>query len=371
MQVPRLTARRGLTCLAVALVASLFVVPTAGAATFDGGNFKIDLKTLAKSAGVKVTSTQATATSKTGATFDLGAGSSTMSANPTGNFAVTGTVTLTKGKKKVTLDSIVEKLAAAKGTITAITKTGAKSSTLFDVQSQGKAKSDPGFVGITQTSSAVKLTKAGAKALNKAFGLSGKKQLKGGAKVGTASFSADRKLKVTGGSSKTIYDTGFVDTLTSCDVTLSTLAPATTIPTDPTSAPRGGVDLPIIGGTLNARTLVGEISHDGGTRLFRGEGSPKGGAHTSDVSKFLFGFVAGATPTLTAFASDINNNLEIGKVVGGTPSLSLTEAGGTYSLNGGSLNLGPVAAAALGANFNCTIADGTPIGKAVTTANVS
>jgi hypothetical protein len=371
VQVRSLSARRGLIGLVVAIAASLVLVPAASAASFDGGSYTIDFKQLVSGTGAKISSTQATKTTKTGGVFDLGPGSSTMVTNPTGSFKVTGTITIKKGSKKVTLDQIVEKLATGKGTITAVIKTGGKSTSLFTVASPGKVKADSGFVGLTQSKSSVAVSKGGAKALNTALGLKHDQALAGKQKVGTASFKADRKLKVTGGSSKTIYDTAFVDKLTSCDVTLSTLAPATAIPTDPSSAPRGGVDLPVIGGTLNARTLEGSISHDGGTRLFRGDGSPKGAAHTSDVSKFLFGFVTGKVPTLTAFASDINNNLEIGTVAGGTPSLSITEAGGTFTNSGGSLNLGAVAAAALGANFNCSIPEGQPIGKAETTANVS
>jgi hypothetical protein len=323
---------------AAALAALAVAAPSAGAATFDGGSLTVDLKTLVNKLKAKVANSGADKSTKTGGTFELGTGTATLNSSPSGQFNVGSTsdsITLKVGKKKLTLSKVIQKYSAGKGQLFATV--GGKSQAILDIQSQGKAKPDSGFTGLTQSSSATKLTKAGAAALNKAFGLKGNKALKAGFKVGTDSLTADRKLTIVGGSDKTIYDQAFYDKMASndegCSIILSHVAPATKIDAG-AGAPRGGVDLPVIGGALNAKTLVGTVSHDGGTALDRGPGNPQGAEYHSRLTQFIFGFVAGATPTLEAFSSDLNGRLAIGTVANSSLQPTLTDTGGSVKLTG-------------------------------------
>jgi hypothetical protein len=228
------------------------------------------------------------------------------------------------------------------------------------------------------------LTKAGAAALNKAFGLKkpakGKKdlRLKAKAKMGTASFTADRRLSVTGGSTKTIYDAKFVQDLRNCDIALSAVAPATVIPADPASAPDGGAELPIdaaAGGTLNAKTLDGSVNHLGGTRLQRQAGAPSGKApYTSDLTNFIFTFSPPANFVLNAFIVNANRAGDIGTVEG-VRQANLQPEGGSVSINSGSLVLAPAASATLGTKdpplgADCPIPAGSKIGAIFMSAQV-
>lgn len=378
-------ARFGLLASAVATIAFAVAAPTAGAATIEGGPLKLDFKALTKlAAKPKVASNGADSKTKTGATFDLGVGTATLVAQSSGNLPVGGTdrtLTFSVGSKKAVISKIIEKLAAGKGTLTGTL--GGKSVVLFNEASTGKIAPNAAFTRLTMKSSALTLTSKGAAALNKALGLKkparGKpdKRLKAKQKAGTASFTGDRSLVVVSGSSKTIYDQAFVDTLTSCGITLSAVAPATPIPAD-SSAPRGGVDLPVISGTLPADTLGGSVKHSGGTVLDR---QPPGSAsnptskpaYRSELTDFEFNF--GQSPfDLKAFVKNLNNAISIGTVTG-TLAATLTDTGGSVALSNGSLNLSALASGNLSSNVppngaDCPIPEGSKIGAVSSVINV-
>ena len=372
--------------MATALIAVLAAAPTVSAATFDGGPFKLDFKTLAKSHKLKVSTTGASPKTSTGGTFELGTGTLTMVAQSSGNLGVgasANTLTLTLGKKKAVLSKMTEKLTSGKGQLNAVINGKGKAVTLFDQASQGKIKPAADFTTLSMSSSNMQLTKAGAAALNKALGITKPKRgqkdkrLKAKQKVGTASFTAERSLTISGGDSKTFYDTQFYDTLKSCDITLSAVAPATAIPQEEPSAPRGGANLPISGGTMNAVTKFGQVTHTGGTKLSRpGPGEPGNAtgkaAYNSNLRDFTFDF--GQQQVLSSFVENLNLRSPTGTVTG-TITTTLADAGGTVSLTG-ELILSDTAAALLTSKdpplgADCPIPPGSKIGAVVMSANAN
>lgn len=385
MRLRRTSARVGLLATATALIAMFVAVSSASAASFGGGTIKIDFKGLK---GVKQTNKGHTSTNTF--PFAESSGTATMTKQASGSLNIgssSTSITLTKGKKKIVLQSLVEKLSSGKGQLTAKIGGKGKAIAFFDQASTNRVNPSSDFTTLSMSSSKNTLTAAGAAALNKAFGLKkpgrGKKDLRFKAKHsgGTSSFTANRSLTVTGGSTSTIYDTAFYDQLRSCDITLGSVAPATPIPADPAAAPRGGVSLPIDatnGGTLTASTLIGQVNHQGGTVLDRpGPGQPGNttgkAEYNSPLTNFVFGF-GGATQTLTALVVRANNNLPIGTVVG-TLVATLTDTGGSVALNNGSLNLSDAASGTLSQTApplgaDCPIPAGSKIGAINMSAQV-
>jgi hypothetical protein len=384
VRLSRPSARFGLLAAAAALIAILVAVPSANAASFSGGTIKLDFKALK----VKVATVDASPKTSTGGTFKFAenAGTVTMTKQASGSLNIgtsTTAIKFTLGKKSITLQSLVEKLTAGKGQLTAKIGGKGKAIAFFDQLSQNRVKPDSAFTALTLSNSNVTLTKAGAAALNKAFGLKkpkrGKKdkRLKAKGKAGTASFTAERSLTVVGGQSTTIYDQAFVQALEDCDIVLSAVAPATAVPQD-ASAPKGGAVLPINaanGGTLNAKTFSGQVNHQGGTSLDRAAGGPKGKAeYHSPLTNFVFGFGPAPPYSLTAFVVNSNNNLPIGTVTGDLVA-TLTDTGGSVALNNGSLNLSDAAAGTLSQaapplGADCPIPAGSKIGSIAMSAQV-
>jgi hypothetical protein len=377
---PTPRARFGLLVAAAALIAVFVAAPNAGAATFGGGSIKLDFKQLK---GVKITPKGHSVKTKTGATFPFSedAGSATMNAQASGNLnlGATSEVTITRGKKKIVLKSFVEKLKTGTGTLAA--KVGGKGK-LIDFFSQASANRivvDNGFTTLSMQTANMSLTKTGAAALNKAFGLKGKSSLKNKAKLGTSSFTANRSLIVAGGASQTVYDTAFYDQLKSCDITLGSVPDATPIAEDPNAAPRGGVSLPIKGGsTINAVTLFGKVDHSGGTVLTRpapgqpGNSTGKAG-YNSELNDFTFDFSEGQQ-ILSSFVKNLNLRSPTGTVTG-TLVPQLNEGGGTVSLSG-DLVLSDAAALLLSSKdppigADCPIPAGSKIGRVSMSANVN
>jgi hypothetical protein len=375
----RPSTRVCLLAMATALVALLVATSSASAATFGGGTIKLGIKLTGTSVSTKGHSAKSTFP------FAENAGVATMTKQASGslNIGTTSTsLTIKRANKSIVLQSLVEKLTAGKGQLTAKIGGKGKAIAFFDQASTNRVAPDSGFTQLIMSSSNMTLTSAGAAALNKAFGLKAPRRgqkdlrLKAKAKAGTASFTAGRTLTVVGGSSSTIYDTAFYDALKDCDITLGSVAPATAIPAD-AAAPRGGVQLPINasnGGTLTAATLIGQVNHQGGTVLDRPAGGPKGkAAYNSPLTNFVFGF-GPPQNTLVAFVVNANNSLPIG-TVSGTPTANLTDTGGSVSLTGGTLNLSDTAAGTLSQSApplgaDCPIPAGSKIGAINMTANV-
>jgi hypothetical protein len=367
-------ARAGLLVTAIALIAFAASATTASAAaTLNGGTLTPSIKLT----GVKVTLVKGPSKS----TLDFGTGSvTTFGSTASGSIAVAGTdrqIKLKYGSKSLVLSKIIEKLVSGKGSLT-VTAAG-KSVSFFNEASSGKVKPNADFTKLDMSKSNLTLTKLGAAALNKAFGLkkpaAGKpdKRFKDKGKAGTIAFSADRELKVVSGEARTAYDTAFYDKLkaSDCDVTLNAIAPATAIPADGTN-PRGGVVLPASSGALNATTLKGQVGFTdaAGTSLDRPAGSGSGKAeYHGKVTKYRFGL--GVSPlTLGAFSSDAAIDLQIGTIEGATVSKALTATGGTVTVSNGNLKLSDIASGALAQFSGCSVPAGSSIGVANLTANV-
>ena len=340
-------ARIGLLAAAAALTAVLVAAPSAGAATFAGGPITLDFK--ASKLKVAMVGQDTATDTKTGGTFDFteaGAGTATMTNQATGQLTIgssTTQITLTHAnKKKIVLKSLVEKLTGGRGQLTA--KVGGKGGAVgfFDQATTNKLTVPGDFSTLDLASTTMTLTSKGAAALNKAFGLKkpakGKKdlRLKKKQKMGTARFSAERSLTVNGGTSQTVYDTQFYDTLKNCDITLGSVAPATAIPAD-SAAPRGGVSLPISGGQVNAKTRRGVVNHSGGTVLDRpGPGEPGNttgkAKYNSPLTQFEFSFAD--TQILRALVVNLNLPSPIGTVTGSVVPTNMSDTGGSLQLVG-------------------------------------
>ena len=375
----RPSARVGLLVMAAALVAMLVATSSAGAASFSGGSVKLEFKI--KSA--KQSNKGGTAAKNT-FPFAENAGQATMNSQASGNLNIGSkntSVTLKRGSKTIVLQSMVQKLKSGKGVLAAKIKGKGKLIDFFDQASSNRVKANSTFTQLSMSSSKMTLTKAGAAALNKAFGLKGTAVYKAKAAAGTASFTANRSLTITGGDTRTVYDQAFVNELRKCDISLSAVDPATAIPAGG-DAPEGGVTLPInsqAGGTLNAQTLVGQVNHLGGTRLSRpGPGQPGNttgkAAYDSPLNNFVFGLQGGALHTLTATIVNANNlSTNIGSVTG-TPVATLTDGPGSVALSG-ELLLSDAASGTLSQNApplgaDCPIPAGSKIGAITMDARV-
>jgi hypothetical protein len=104
------------------------------------------------------------------------------------------------------------------------------------------------------------LTAQAARALNTAFDTH---LFRGGLAIGSVRVNAQpAEIELTGGATTLAVDAGAASALQSLGVTPAPIAPAT--------AGQPGLRFPISGGTVNARTLAGEITHRGGISLTRG-----------------------------------------------------------------------------------------------------
>jgi hypothetical protein len=365
--------RAGVLLVATALVAVLVAAPSASAATFGGGSEKFDVKQLK---GVKLTPKGQSAKSGTSATFPFADEAGTVApmgpqASGNLNLNTSASMTLTRAKKKLVLGSIVQKIKAGKGIVAA--KIGGKGPLvdIFDVASANRITADSGFTTLSMQTANLTLTKAGAAAFNKAFGLKGKSNAyKAKGKVGTASFTADRLLEFGSGQSNTAFDPVFFDKLKNdCGIDLKAVGTAQVIGVGDT-APRGGAVLNVVGGTMNAKTLSGTIQHDktGGTALDRPAGTGKGDPYHTEILDYLFAL--DQTPfKIRAYSTAVVNTVEIGTFEG-TPAADLTDTGGTVTIPNGVLRLSDAAGTLLKIQTGCDIPPSTTLATTSTTANV-
>ena len=384
MQPRRPLARVGLLAVAAALMAVLVAAPSAGAAQFGKGPIKLDFK--ASKLKVAMVGQDTKTDTKTGGTFPFAdeAGSVTMTSQPSGNLLIGGTsaqITLTHAnKKKIVLKSFVEKLAAGKGQLTAKINGKGGAVAFFDEATTNKLKVASDFSTLSLETASMTLTSKGAAALNKAFGLKkpapGKKdlRLKAKQKFGTAGFTAQRLLTITGGESRLIYNPAFVQKLRDCGITLHAVAPGQEIPKDPATSPEGGVILPANNGQLNAVSFFGTINNGGGTLLERPEGAAGKGAYSSELKDFVYAF-SETQNILSARVVNLDLVSPIGSV-SGVFATTLTDTGGSFTLSNGSLNLSEGSATLLGSKAekigaDCPLEAGIQIGSFVLTGQVT
>lgn len=367
----RPSARAGLLAVAAALVTMLVAVPTAGAATFSGGPIKLDLKQLK---GVKLTPKGHSAKSSTSVTFAFApeAGSATLNSQASGNLNLDAKsqLTLTRGKKKIVLKSFVQKLKSGNGTFAAKINGKGKLVDFFTQKSANRVVVDGGYTTLSMQTASMTLTKTGAAALNKAFGLKGKSSLKNKAKAGSASFTADRLLEFGSGQTNTVFDETFFDSLKNdCDIDLAATGTAQPIQAGET-ATRGGAILNVIGGQMKAKTLSGTVQHDtGGTSLDRAPGSSKGDPYHTEIISYEFAL--DQNPFLVrAYSTAVTLTVPIGTLDGGAVSAALNDTGGTVTLANAVLTLSAGAAGLLKQQTGCEIAANSRLATVNMTANV-
>lgn len=355
-------ARVSLLALACALTILVVAAPAASAATFSGGTTKVDLKTLLSATKAKATFTGADSKTKNAGVFKLGAGTATLVSQSSGNinFASGKAIVLTRTAKvngknktfKVTLGSLVYKLAAGKAQLGAKINNKGKVVYLFALASANKVKPNAAFTALAMSSSKMTVTKAGASALNKALKLVHDTALRSSAAsaAGTASFTADRQLTTSGGSTQLIYDDAFAGKLESndegCSITLSAIAPGTAIARGP-NAPRGGVTLPVrTGDKISAKNYAPLVHYTGGTSLDRGPGNPQGNEYHVTVQNINLDLTI--SPPGVQGVSSLTGPLTVGTLTGASIAPSLTDTGGSIAVSGTVL-FNPNTAAALAA----------------------
>jgi len=244
--------------MALGLTASLAVAAPAVAATtvrVSGGTttLKLDGKTVKslKKAGITVAVAKPAKQKRGAVALPIRSGAIDP-ATAKGKLALKGGLTLKMGKQKVTLAKVA--FNSSKGVFTA--KAG-KKNVAFASAKGGKVTRE-GFA----TSAAgykVAITKAGAAALNKAFG---GKAVKAGAKLGTASIAPKtNEIAIARGTTTLAFAPQVAGALSEAGAAITPIAPATL------DAATGALTLPVSGGTLNQRTLAGSISHAGGLNL--------------------------------------------------------------------------------------------------------
>ncbi len=348
--------RRGALVLAVSMFALLLSAPLASAASFAEGTTTVKLspafKRFLKKSNVKLAVNNIAA--KNTLTFKISDGTATLQSNSVGFFAHSGSsLRFSAGTKRLTLTSIRHTLSGTRGALTG--GVNSKGLALLAEAAAGKTGANAEFSQLTGTNLPAKLTPPAVRALNNALKLKGNKAFKKNQPVGTVSFRSDRRLEVLGtGNATTRFSPEYIDQLQACGVTQTVIAPGeATGPTD--DAPRGRLRLPIAGGNLNARTLLGTVGSNGGVQLSKGE-------KKQSVVNFTFDFKANERK-LTADVPDINlTGLAIATLDGGTITKNLDPEGGTVSLSGVVIRFDPLAANTLSAQFGCNIPPGTPLG---------
>jgi hypothetical protein len=280
-----------------------------------------------KAAGVKVS----------GTTYKITGGSLT-SGGATGTITHSGSLKLSAGATKLTLKSFTVKLGKSSTLSGLVGKTRVTLLTL----DTSKAKIARSGLDTRITGVRVRLTSAAAKALNTSFSTH---LFKRGLQLGTVAVTAKPKtVDLTGGATTVTLDPGAAAALQSLGVS------ATPIGSD-------ALSFPITGGTLDAKTFAGTITHSGGIALTKGA----------------------TIVQLTDFAIDIDDTPELTALVGGArvPILSVDLSalktdvtGGTITLTGAALKLTAAAAGALNQAFGTTaFTEGLLLGTAAVRAN--
>jgi hypothetical protein len=248
----------GRLAVALGLTASLAVAAPAVAATtvrVSGGTttLKLDGKTVKslKKAGITISASKPAKLKSNSLSLPV-SGGSIDPATAKGTLSHKGGLTVKAGKKKVALSAVT--LNSSKGTFTA--KVGKKSVSFASVKG-GKVTRD-GF-GTTADGYKVAISKAGASALNKALG---GKAFKSGAKLGTANVApVSSEIALERGATTLTFAPQVAGALAQARASIAPAAPATA---DPAT---GAISFPITGGTLDAKTLFGTITHSGGLSI--------------------------------------------------------------------------------------------------------
>ena len=349
------TRRRVVLALALGAVTMLLVAPSAGAATFGGGKVKLSFgKSFAKAlkaTKTRVRGTGGTVTKGRTATFTIRSGTGTLASPYSATLDLGGTLDFKRGKRTKRFKSLDEVVSGSKGRF----KSG--KSTIFSEATKGKVAAESGFTGLDARKVRIKLTRSGARALNRKLRT---KRFKRNMTAGTLRFDADRSVTFqAGGNTRIAIDNGTAVKLGGCGVSLTAEAPATrtTAPTSQTT-PNVKFNFPVSGGVLTAKGLEGAIQHSGGIRLTKG-------SKTSTLTEVELA-LAQSGSSFSAIASDASNQrITVGALnrTGQTVQRQYTATGTSLTFTGGALTLGVQAATLLQQNYGCSnVAPGDPLG---------
>jgi hypothetical protein len=345
------TLNRILRAAAAVVLVALAVAAPAGAATvkLSGGSttLKLDAGTAKalKGLGVSVTPiTPAKAGSK-GISFPITRGSIDP-ATAAGTITHGGGLQLRAGATRVRLTSFTIGVDRTPSISVRAGKARLHAFTL----SLSKAKVTRAGLGTSVSGVAVRLSAKGAAALNRAFGV---KAFARGLRIGTATVKATPgQIAFTGGATSLALDPGTAQALTALGVSAAPAAPTT-------ANPDGSLAFPITGGKVDAKSLAGSITHEGGLTLTKG-------ATVVTVSDFTIATVP--APRLTALLGAVRFDLA-------TLDLSaarLATSGRTVSVGPVTARLTKAAADALNQAFGTTaFAEGLTIGNATVAAQAA
>jgi hypothetical protein len=343
----RLRARAGVLACS-GLAAAALLAPAAHAAGVAGGTTTITLDKKAsgalKRAHVKLRARKPAklhgrklTLPVSGGTFNIATGS--------GSVVHKGSLRISSGTRRVTLSSFT----VANSKVSA--KVGKKRLTVAKV-SGGKTSVAPGGVAATLRGARLKLSAAGAKALDKALKTTA---FQGGMRFGTVTASVDRKLTITSGTTTLAPDPNTSKTLAANGVVLGVVPPS--------QMTASGITFPVTGGALDAKTRAGTIRHSGGLSLTKGSTSAQLTAPA---------VVLGKTSTFSVIAGSLGRqtvaNVDLSKA---TITPSLTATGGSITVTGAAVNLTATAAGVLGAQFGVQLPPNAPLGTVSATLQVS
>ena len=246
----------------VAIVAALAVAAPAASAKVKlaGGATTLKLAPATAQAlssnGVSVAPIGPAKARRGGVAFPI-TGGSIDPANARGAIFHSGGLRLSAGDTRVALRNFRVHVGARRAILTA--RAGNARLTALSLNLQRAKVSRPGL-GTTVKGIRAVLSGQAAKALNAAFSTN---LFAKGLPIGTVVVRAvPAQVELSGGETSLAVDPGAAQALASQGITPSPIAPA--------GVGTGGLEFPITGGKVNAKTFAGRVTHSGGLRLSKG-----------------------------------------------------------------------------------------------------
>lgn len=315
----------------VAIVTALFVVaPAAGAkVTLAGGSTTLTLAPLTAEAlalnGVSVKPIAPAKVRGNGVAFPI-TGGAINPASAAGRINHSGGLAFRAGSTRVALTNFGVHVGAKRAILTGKVVGNGRLTVLSLSLANAKVKRK----GLNTIVSGVQARLSGqaAKALNAAFSTT---LFTKGLAIGSVVVKAKpAQVELAGGATTLALDAGAAAALGSLGITAA--------PVDPAQATGAGLEFPITGGKLNAKTFAGTVEHSGGIRLSRGD-------TVVDLTSFTIN--VDADPDLTALVGGQRVsilNLDLSQ-------LSASAQGRQITLSGVSASLTAAAAGALNGAF--------------------
>jgi hypothetical protein len=332
----------------VAIVTALLVVaPVASAKVkLAGGSTTLTLAPLTAEAlalnGVSVKPISPAKVRGNGVAFPI-TGGSINSATAAGRINHSGGLAFRAGGTRVALTNFAVHVGAKRAILTA--KVGNGRLTVLSL-SLANAKITRKGLNTVVSGVQARLSGQAAKALNAAFSTD---LFTKGLAIGSVVVKAKpAQVELAGGATTLALDAGAASALGSLGITAA--------PVDPAQATGAGLEFPITGGKLDAKTFAGSVKHSGGIRLSRGDTSVE----------------------LTSFTINVDSDPDLTALVGGQrvsilnldlSQLSASVKGRRITLSGVSASLTAAAASALNGAFATDVfTEGLVLGTATVAA---